>query len=128
MAEANQLTWEVDNTFIPKYTPNNLKWYEKDRLETWYRQNKCNEFLSNTDNYFRKMRIVNFDIIKNKVEEDKLKQYQTIDHEEIKHYPPHLQEQIFSSIFHNSNQKDMHIQKETIKKHFINKKVCVERG
>ena len=128
MAEANQLTWEVDNTFIPRYTPNNLKWYEKDGLETQYRQNKCNEFLSNTDNYFQKMRIVNFDIIKNKVEEDKLKQYQTIDHEEIKHYPPHLQEQIFSSIFHNSNQKDMHIQKETIKKHFINKKVCVERG
>ena len=128
MAEANQLTWEVDNTFIPRYTPNNLKWYEKDGLETQYRQNKCNEFLSNTDNYFQKMRIVNFDIIKNKVEEDNLKQYQTIDHEEIKHYPPHLQEQIFSSIFHNSNQKDMHIQKETIKKHFINKKVCVERG
>ena len=34
MAEANQLTWEVDNTFIPRYTPNNLKWYEKDGLET----------------------------------------------------------------------------------------------
>ena len=26
MAEANQLTWEVDNTFIPKLTPNALKW------------------------------------------------------------------------------------------------------
>ena len=128
MAEANQLTWEADNTFIPKHTPNNLKWYEKDGLETWYRQNKCNEFLSNTDNYFQKIRIANFDIIKNKVEEHKLKQYQTIDHEEIKHYPPHLQEQTCSSIFHNSNQKNMHIQKETIKKHFINKKVCVERG
>ena len=52
MAESNQLTWEVDNTFIPKYTPNNLKWYGKDGLETWYRQNKCNEFLNNTDEYF----------------------------------------------------------------------------
>ena len=40
MAESNQLTWEVENTFVPKYTPNNLKWYEKDGLETWYRQNK----------------------------------------------------------------------------------------
>ena len=128
MAEANQLTWEVDNTFIPKYTPNNLKWYEKDRLETWYRQNKCNEFLSNTDNYFQKMRIVNFDIIKNKVEEDKLKQYQTIDHEEIKHYPPHLQEQICSSIFHNSNQKDMHIQKETIKNILLIKRFVLNVG
>ena len=65
MAESNQLTWEVENTFVPKYTPNNLKWYEKDGLETWYRQNKCNEFLNNTDEYLKKMRITNFDIIKN---------------------------------------------------------------
>ena len=74
------------------------------------------------------MKIANFDIIKNEINEDKLKQYQTIDHEEIKYYPPHLQEQICSSIFHNSNWKDIHIQKETIKEHFSNKKVCVGRG
>ena len=37
MIESNQLTWKVDNTFIPKYMPNNLKWYERDGLETWYR-------------------------------------------------------------------------------------------
>ena len=30
------------------------------------------------------MRITNFDIIKNEAKEDKMKQYQTIDHEEIK--------------------------------------------
>ena len=101
MAESNQLLWEVDNTFIPKYTPNNLKWYEKDGLETWFRQNKCNEILNNTDKYFKKMRITNFDIIKNEATEDKMKQYQTIDHEEIKQYPSHLQEQICSSIFRN---------------------------
>ena len=79
MAESNQLTWEVDKNFIPKYMPNNLKWFEKDGLETWYRQNKCNDFL--------KIKIVNFDIIKNDVKEDTLKQYQTIDHDEIKQYP-----------------------------------------
>ena len=101
MAESNQLTWEVDNTFIPKYTPNNLKWYEKDGLETWYRQNKCNEILNNTDECLKKMRITNFDIIKNEATEDKMKQYHTIDHEEIKQYPSHLQEQICSSIFRN---------------------------
>ena len=79
MAESNQLTWKVDKNFIPKYMPNNLKWFEKDGLETWYRQNKCNDFL--------KIKIVNFDIIKNDVKEDTLKQYQTIDHDEIKQYP-----------------------------------------
>ena len=109
MAESNQLLWEVDNTFIPKYTPNNLKWYEKDGLETWFRQNTCNEILNNTDKYFKKMRITNFDIIKNEATEDKMKQYQTIDHEEIKQYPSHLQEQIWSSISRNSHRQDMHI-------------------
>ena len=99
MAESNQLSWEVDNTFIPKYAPDNLKWYEKDGLERWYRQNKCNEFLNNTDEYFKKMRITNFDIIKSEVTEDKKKEYQTIDHEEIRYYPSHLQEQICSSLF-----------------------------
>ena len=42
------------------------------------------------------MKIVNFDIIKYDVKEDTLKQYQTIDHNEIKQYPSHLQEQICS--------------------------------
>ena len=127
MIESNQLTWKVDNTFIPKYMPNNLKWYERDGLETWYRQSKCNEFLSNMDEHFQKRKIVNFDIIKNEAKQDKLKQYQTIDHDEIKQYQPHLQEQICFSIFH-TNRKDMHIQKETIKENFGNKKVSVGRG
>ena len=87
MAESNQLTAEVDNTFIPKETPSDLKWCKKDGLETWYRQNKCNEFLNNTDEYFKKMKITNFGLIKIEATEDKIKQYQTIDHEEIKHDP-----------------------------------------
>ena len=113
MAESNQLSWEVDNIFILKFGPDNLKWYEKDGLETCIRQNKCNEFLSNTDEYLKKMRITNFDIIKSEVTEDKMKQYQTIDHEEIRYYPSHLQEQICSSLFRNSHRQDIHIQKET---------------
>ena len=74
------------------------------------------------------MRITNFDIIKNEVTEDKMKQYQTIDHEEIRHYPSHLQEQICSSIFRNSHRQDIHIQKNTIKEHFTNKQKAVGRG
>ena len=49
----NDLVWEVDNKFIPKFIPNDLKWYEKDSLDTWYQQNKCNEFINNTDTYFK---------------------------------------------------------------------------
>ena len=78
-----------DKKFIPKLVPNNLKWYERDGLETWYRKNKCDDFLRDTDNYFDKTGIVNFDIIRNRetINNEKLKQYQTVDYEEIKKYP-----------------------------------------
>ena len=36
---------KFDNRFIPKYIPNDLPWYEKDGLDTWYLQNKCKDFL-----------------------------------------------------------------------------------
>ena len=48
------LTREVDNNFIPKYVPGNLKWYEKDGLDTWYLRNKCEDVLKNTDLHFAK--------------------------------------------------------------------------
>ena len=83
MAESSELTWEHENVFIPKYVPQNLKWYEKDGLETWYRQIKWKEFLNNTNLHFAKGKITNFDIVKNQVSDNKLKQYQLIDHEEI---------------------------------------------
>ena len=67
------------------------------------------------------MKIVNFDIIKNDISKDCIKQCQTIDLDEIKCYPPYFQEQICSAIFRNSIREDMHIQKETIKEHFTNK-------
>ena len=63
MAESNDLRY--GNTYIPSYVPNNLKWFERDGLETWYKKNKCDDFLSNTALHFEKMKIVNFDMIRN---------------------------------------------------------------
>lgn len=45
----NELTEESDTVFVPKYVPKILKWFERDGLETWYQQNKCEEFLNNPD-------------------------------------------------------------------------------
>ena len=111
-------TWKVDNTFVPKFVPDNLKWYERDGLETWYLRNKCSEFLEDTDSHFKYRKIVNFDIINigEKMAKLTLMQYRTIDHDEIKKYPE--KEQIMSSIFRNANRKDMIIEKRTIDTHF----------
>ena len=84
MAESNDLTCEADNNFIPKYIPGDLRWYEKDGLDTSYLRNKCEVFLKNIDLHFAKRKVVNFDMIKNEVGKETKKQYQTIDHEEIK--------------------------------------------
>ena len=81
---------------------------------------KCEEFLNNTDLHFAKRKITNFDIIKNQASDNKLKQYQLIDHEEIKDYPLELKYQIRSSIFRSADCKDLNIFKETIKEHFNN--------
>ena len=84
MAGSTDLSLESDNCFIPKYIPRDLKWYERDGLDTWYLKNKCDEFLEDTDLHFAKCKIVNFDMIKNNVPKNIQKQYQTVGHEEIR--------------------------------------------
>ena len=73
----NDLTWEVDNKFIPKYILNDMKRYKKDELDTWYLKNKCDEFINNTGTYFTNFKIKNFDLIKNDVSKENNNQYQT---------------------------------------------------
>ena len=79
---------KIDNTYIPKFVPNNLPWYERDGLNTWYELNKCNDLLEDRVKHFENLQINNFDLIfnKNKPSSQKIKQYQTIDHKEIMAY------------------------------------------
>ena len=42
-----------------------------------------------TDEHFKKMKVVNFDMTKNEVSQEKREQYHLIDHQEIMHYPTH---------------------------------------
>ena len=122
------MAFRNDNKFIPKDVANDLKWYEKDGLDTWYLQNKCADYLMDTDEHFKKMKIVSFDMIKSEVSQVKLKQYHLIDHQEIMQYPPRICEEIFSSIFRNSNRKDMHITKLIVNENFKNTNKTVGTG
>ena len=96
---------------------------------TWYDQVKCEECLENTDKHFQNLEIINFDLIRTsgKVPNEKLKQYQTIDHHEIKSYPPDLKEEIMSSIF-RAKREGMYVKKETVLEHFKNLIKTVGRG
>ena len=44
------------------------------------------------------------------------------------HYLPHIREEIFPSIFRNSNRKDMHKTKSTVNEHFKNTNKTVGTG
>ena len=112
------------NKYIPDYVPDNLKWYEKDGLDTWYKKNKCNEFLEDTDRYFHNAQIINFDIIRNQkcLPDNKLKQYKTVDYNAIKSYPSLEQTKIISSIFRNINLPDLHVTPDLVENHFQQKK------
>ena len=64
-------------------------------MDTWYLQNKSANLLMDTDEHFKKMKVVNFDMIKNEVSQEKLKQYHLIDHQEIMHCPSHIVNKFF---------------------------------
>ena len=121
---------KLDNTFIPEFILNNVPWYDRDGLNTWYKQNKCKEFLEDTDNHFKNLETTNFDMIYNKeaLSNDKIKQYQSIDHHEIMKYPIKERDQIMSSIFRNSKREDMYVQTKTINELFKNNSKSFGRG
>ena len=121
------------NTYIPEYVSDNLKWYERDGLDTWYKKNKCNEFLEDTDRYFHAAQIINFDIIRNQKQlpKNKLEQYRTVNYDTIKKYPLSEQARITSSIFRNIDRSDLHVTPAVVKSHFhknISPKKSVGRG
>ena len=108
---AEKIYQELDNTFVPPFVPENLKWYERDGLDTWFKQRKCEEFLNNTDNHFLQRKIVNFDLINNgdKLNKNQIRQYQTVNCETIKMYPQEQQQKIMSSIVRNIKRDDMFV-------------------
>ena len=83
---------------------------------------KCNEFQEDTDNHFKNLEITNFDMIYNNktLSNDKINQYESIDHHEIMKYPIKERDQIISSIFRNSKHEDMYVQTKKINEQFKN--------
>ena len=80
--------------------------------------------------HFENLQINNFDLIfnKEKLDSQKIEQYDTTDHKEIIGYPKKEREQIMSSIFRNVKQKDMFIQNEALHEHFKVNSKSVGRG
>ena len=125
----NKLTWEFDNEFIPSYIPMNLNSSERDGLETWYIQNKCQEVLENTNKHFEQSKIVNFHMINEKLDKKIIQQYQAINNKKIEQYPIEYRDQIRSSIFRNIQRNDLQVNMSIVRKHFMtDKQKSIGRG
>ena len=123
------------NTLIPKYIPNNLKWNERDGLNTWYLEGKCNDFLEDVDNYLSNVKIVNCDMILNEPSKEMIRNYKSVKFENIEKYPEVNQIEIKESICRNVKKDNFHVNKETSSKLLqqnnstnIKKLVAIGRG
>lgn len=110
------------NNYIPEYVAQNLPWYERDGLMTWYDQIKCQEFLRNSDKHFKTGKIVNFDIISReaaaeKVLDNVLKKWETIQNERVSKYPKNDQETFLNSAF-RTERPDIFFLKKVVLDHF----------
>ena len=79
------------NNYIPKFFPKDLLWYERNQLRTWYDQVKCENFLRDTGKHFKEAKVINFYIIHReaqgqKVAEELLKHYQTLQDHRVRQY------------------------------------------
>lgn len=78
--------------YVPGFVPNDVKWYERDGILTWYDQMKYERFLQDVNNHFANIKIVNFEIINKwikgeEVSEWTLRNYQTVQKAEVFGYP-----------------------------------------
>ena len=91
-------------SYATPFGSQDLPWYERDGLMTWYDQEKCQDVLRDTDRHFNETKIVNFDIIHKQccaevVPFELLKYYQTVNQMRVSEYPSDDQEKILSSTF-----------------------------
>ena len=92
------------HTYVTNFVPNDISWYERDGLMTWYNKCKCDDFLRDTDKHFREVKIINFDIIHREfrgevVPKDLLKYYQNVNKGYVSEYPMPEQDKIWKKFW-----------------------------
>ena len=112
------------NTYVPTFVRQELKWYERDRLRTWYDHRKCKDFLDELDKDFENAKIVNFDIINKCVRGQVMSQltlqnYQTIEKKTVFEYPSKEREKIMSAVLKSTvKRNDVFISEDLVKDNF----------
>ena len=97
--------------YVPDFVPNDLKWYERVELLTWYDQMKYERFLEDVNNHFANTKIVNFELVNKwlkgeEVSEGTLRNYQTIQKAGVFGYPIKEWEKIILAALNSSVKKN----------------------
>ena len=107
--------------YIPPYVKENLKWYEKEGLITYFQQLEYKEFKRDRDAYINQTKILNFDIIHHICRGDKLektiKEHNTVKKENLKQMPPSEKYAAVAACFRSSN-KNIFVEKTVAKEYF----------
>ena len=117
------------SSYIPPYIKDNLKWYEKEGLITYFQQREYQEFKKNRDAYINETKILNFDIIHHVCRGDKLektiKEHNTVKKERLKQMPPSEKYAAVAPCFRSSN-KNIIVERSIAKEHFYcnNSNIC----
>ena len=117
------------SSYIPPYVKENLKWYEKEGLITYFQQLEYKEFKRDRDTYINQTKILNFDIIHHMCRGDKLektiKEHNTIRKENLKQMPPSEKYAAVAACFRSSN-KNIFVEKPVAKEYFScnNSNIC----
>ena len=110
------------NNYIPEYISDNLPWFERNGLMTYIDKLKYDNFVKDLDSHFRKMQIINFDIIHKQargieISDNELRKYKTIDNSRLGNYPSRKKSQILSLAF-RCPRKDIYLAKCLSVEHF----------
>lgn len=110
------------NKYVPPFVEYlNLPWYEGDGLMWYIDSLRCQEFLDDTNEHFKKAEIVNFNIIYHKCIDDlllkDLKTYQSVHKKVLLGYNQKQKKNFISSAF-GYERKDISSEKKITYKHF----------
>ena len=117
------------SSYIPPYIKDNLKWYEKEGLITYFQQREYQEFKRNRDAYINETKILNFYIIHHICRGDKLektiKEHNTVKKERLKQMPPSEKYAAVAACFRSSN-KNIIVERSIAKEYFScnNSNIC----
>ena len=117
------------SSYIPPYIKDNLKWYEKEGLITYFQQREYQEFKKNRDAYINETKILNFDIIHHMCRGDKLektiKEHNTVKKERLKQMSPSEKYAAVAACFRSSN-KNIIVERSIAKEYFScnNSNIC----